>query len=137
MSPMVGTGDIITIALTGDAMLGRGIDQILARPSQPGLYEPYISSALSYVELAEQAHGAIPRRVDPAYVWGDALTIQCLPSDRSSLELRSEYALFWKRCREPPTAEPNRPLGQQECVRRFDRFQNRFVTIEVRADLPL
>ena len=28
---------------------------------------------LIYVALAEQANGPIPRRVDPAYIWGDAL----------------------------------------------------------------
>jgi poly-gamma-glutamate synthesis protein (capsule biosynthesis protein) len=32
-----------------------------------------MSSALHYVELAEEANGAIPRPVDFAYVWGDAL----------------------------------------------------------------
>ena len=68
-------------------MLGRGIDQILAHPSHPELYEPYISSALSYVELAEQAHGAIPRHVDPAYVWGDTLAalIASSPTFASSI----------------------------------------------------
>jgi len=30
-------------------------------------------SALGYVELAERSHGSIPRPVDPAYIWGDAL----------------------------------------------------------------
>ena len=54
-------------------MTGRGIDQVLPHPSEPHLFERYMSSALGYVELAEQANGAIARPVDFAYVWGDAL----------------------------------------------------------------
>jgi poly-gamma-glutamate capsule biosynthesis protein CapA/YwtB (metallophosphatase superfamily) len=54
-------------------MIGRGIDQILPHPGDPVLYEPYAESALTYVELAERAHGAIPRPVGYDYVWGDAL----------------------------------------------------------------
>ena len=47
--------------------------RILPHPSQPQLYEPHANSALAYVHLAEEATGRIPRHVDPAYVWGDAL----------------------------------------------------------------
>lgn len=54
-------------------MTGRGIDQILPRPSRPHLYEPYMRSALGYVELAERANGSIPRPASYSYVWGDAL----------------------------------------------------------------
>lgn len=54
-------------------MSGRGVDQILPHPGDPQLYEPYVRSALAYVELAEQVHGAIRRPVDFAYIWGDAL----------------------------------------------------------------
>ena len=54
-------------------MTGRGIDQILPKPSEPRLFEPCVSSALEYVELAERVAGPIPRRVDFDYVWGDAL----------------------------------------------------------------
>ncbi len=54
-------------------MLGRGIDQILPHPGDPRLYESHVNSALVYVALAEAAHGPIPRPVDFAYVWGDAL----------------------------------------------------------------
>ena len=61
------------ILLTGDVMLGRGIDQILQQPSEPELFEPFVRSALDYVALAEARNGPIPRGVDPAYVWGDAL----------------------------------------------------------------
>ena len=63
------------IFLCGDVMLGRGIDQILAHPSQPRLYESHIGSAKTYVELAEVVNGRIPRHVPPAYVWGDALDV--------------------------------------------------------------
>lgn len=56
-------------------MTGRGIDQILAYPGDPTLYESWAKSATFYVELAERSHGPIPRGVSPEYVWGDALTI--------------------------------------------------------------
>jgi poly-gamma-glutamate synthesis protein (capsule biosynthesis protein) len=59
--------------LAGDVMTGRGIDQILPAPCDPALGEPWVKSALDYVELAERASGPIPRRADPAYIWGDAL----------------------------------------------------------------
>ena len=61
--------------LSGDVMSGRGIDQILPRSCLPALREPFVSSALRYVELAEEAHGPIPRTVDYAYVWGEALEV--------------------------------------------------------------
>lgn len=61
--------------LCGDVMLGRGIDQILSRPSEPRLYETFARSAMDYVRLAEHANGRIPRNVGPAYVWGEALTV--------------------------------------------------------------
>jgi poly-gamma-glutamate synthesis protein (capsule biosynthesis protein) len=60
----------VTLFLCGDVMTGRGVDQILPRPSAPRLYERFLTSALDYVALAEHAHGLIPRRVEPAYVWG-------------------------------------------------------------------
>jgi poly-gamma-glutamate synthesis protein (capsule biosynthesis protein) len=63
----------VTLFLCGDVMTGRGIDQILARPSDPTLHEGYVQTALGYVALAESKNGAIPRRVVPAYIWGDAL----------------------------------------------------------------
>ena len=64
-----------TLFLCGDVMTGRGVDQILPHPGSPRLYEPYTSSALDYVALAERAHGGIPRPVDYEYVWGDALAV--------------------------------------------------------------
>lgn len=63
----------MTLFLCGDVMIGRGIDQILPHPSKPHLFEPSMRSALGYVLLAERATGPIPRPVDFAYIWGDAL----------------------------------------------------------------
>jgi poly-gamma-glutamate capsule biosynthesis protein CapA/YwtB (metallophosphatase superfamily) len=63
----------ITLFLCGDVMTGRGIDQILPHPNDPRIHEPSLRSALGYVALAETKSGAIPRPVDFAYVWGDAL----------------------------------------------------------------
>lgn len=63
----------VTLFLAGDVMTGRGIDQLLSVPCDPQLYEDYVTSAADYVALAETASGKIPRPVDFAYVWGDAL----------------------------------------------------------------
>src|SRR6266567_1267164 len=65
--------DLITLFLAGDVMTGRGIDQILPRPGDPALHEPYVRNARRYVELAEESSGPVPRPVDAPYVWGDAL----------------------------------------------------------------
>ena len=65
----------VTVFLCGDVMLGRGIDQIHPNPVDPVLREPYVTSALDYLALAERAHGPIPRAVEPEYVWGDALEL--------------------------------------------------------------
>ena len=54
-------------------MIGRGVDQILAKPCDPKLHEDYAASAIDYVDLAEQANGPISRQVNPGYVWGAAL----------------------------------------------------------------
>ena len=66
--------DTIKLALCGDVMLGRGIDQILPHPCDPRLYEGHARSALDYVAMAERAHGPVRRPVEFAYVWGDALS---------------------------------------------------------------
>ena len=63
----------VTLFLAGDVMTGRGIDQILPRPGDPRLFEPYVSSALEYVALAERESGPLPRPVGFSYIWGDAL----------------------------------------------------------------
>jgi poly-gamma-glutamate synthesis protein (capsule biosynthesis protein) len=64
-----------TCFLCGDVMTGRGIDQIMPQPSQPDIYEGYMRSAKGYVELAEQANGAIEQPVDYPYIWGEALNV--------------------------------------------------------------
>lgn len=63
----------LTLFLCGDVMTGRGIDQILPYPSNPRLYEDYLTSALDYVALAEERVGPIPRSTAFSYIWGDAL----------------------------------------------------------------
>ncbi|WP_455208020.1 CapA family protein [Kaarinaea lacus] len=65
--------EYITLFLCGDVMTGRGIDQILPNPLEPLLYEPYVRDANRYVEIAERANGPIPKPVNFAYIWGDAL----------------------------------------------------------------
>lgn len=67
-----GKGDI-SLFLCGDVMTARGIDQILPYSVDPVLHEPFATSALDYLRLAERANGAIPRPVDFGYIWGDAL----------------------------------------------------------------
>jgi poly-gamma-glutamate capsule biosynthesis protein CapA/YwtB (metallophosphatase superfamily) len=64
---------LMRIALAGDVMIGRGVDQIMAQPADPELYESWARSAVRYVELAEEASGPLPRKVRPSYVWGDTL----------------------------------------------------------------
>ena len=68
-----GSARTLTLALCGDVMTGRGLDQLLPHPSDPTLHEAYLRSALQYVELAERANGPIQRPVGFAYPWGDAL----------------------------------------------------------------
>ncbi|HXH84286.1 MAG TPA: CapA family protein [Candidatus Tectomicrobia bacterium] len=63
----------ITVFLAGDVMTGRGIDQILPHPGRPELHEAHVNDARVYVRLAEEASGPVPRPVEPAYIWGDAL----------------------------------------------------------------
>ena len=63
----------LRLFLCGDVMTGRGIDQVLPHPLNPGLWEPYLRDARAYVELAENANGPIPRPVDFDYIWGEAL----------------------------------------------------------------
>jgi poly-gamma-glutamate synthesis protein (capsule biosynthesis protein) len=64
---------VIRLFLCGDVMIGRGIDQVLAHPCDPVLYESTVRSAIGYVRLAEEANGPIPRPADPSYIWGAAL----------------------------------------------------------------
>jgi len=74
----------IRLFLCGDVMIGRGVDQVMARPCDPVLHEDYVNSAIDYVRLAEDAHGPIPRGVGSSYVWGEALDAL----DRAAPDLR-------------------------------------------------
>lgn len=56
-------------------MLGRGVDQILPHPGDPTLRERWVRDARQYVTLAERVNGPIPRPVDFAYPWGDAVAL--------------------------------------------------------------
>lgn len=67
--------ETVTLSLCGDVMLGRGIDQILPHPCDPTLHEVFVRDARTYVALAEQMNGSIPRPVDYAWPWGDALEV--------------------------------------------------------------
>lgn len=65
----------VSLALAGDVMTGRGVDQILPHPSDPELRESYIRDARGYVRLAESANGPIPQPVGFDWPWGDALEV--------------------------------------------------------------
>ncbi len=65
--------DPVSLFMCGDVMTGRGIDQILPHPGDPRLFEPYVKDAREYVRLAEMRYGAIPRKAEFPYIWGDAL----------------------------------------------------------------
>jgi poly-gamma-glutamate synthesis protein (capsule biosynthesis protein) len=67
----------LRLALCGDVMLGRGIDQILPYPGNPAIYVSPggITDANVYVRAAEQRHGAIPASRAFDYVWGEALSV--------------------------------------------------------------
>jgi poly-gamma-glutamate synthesis protein (capsule biosynthesis protein) len=80
----------VTVLLTGDVMTGRGVDQILRHPSEPGLHEPTVHDARVYVELAEARNGPVPRKVEDAYLWGDALEVlERNPSDGRIINLET------------------------------------------------
>ena len=68
-----GNDRLTRLFLCGDLMSGRGVDQILAEPSEPRLFEPFVRSAVEYVRLAEAAAGPLPRHVADDYIWGAAL----------------------------------------------------------------
>src|SRR5262245_28695327 len=63
----------VSLFLFGDVMTGRCINQVLLHPVHPVLYESCVRDARQYIELAETAHGPIPRSVSFDYIWGDAL----------------------------------------------------------------
>ena len=61
------------IFLSGDVMVGRGIDQALQHPCNPAIHESYLRSAIDYLRLAERANGPLTLPFDPSYIWGAAL----------------------------------------------------------------
>lgn len=63
----------LTLCLTGDVMIGRGVDQLFDPHCLPPLHEPFVTDARAYVALAENKNGPIPRPTNHAFVWGDAL----------------------------------------------------------------
>jgi poly-gamma-glutamate capsule biosynthesis protein CapA/YwtB (metallophosphatase superfamily) len=67
--------DPLTLFLSGDVMLGRGVDQILPNPGNPTLYERNVRDARTYVDLAIRANGSIPQPVDWFWPWGDAIEL--------------------------------------------------------------
>ncbi len=91
---------LVTLFLAGDVMTGRGIDQILPSPSNPRLHEPYLKSALNYVDIAERASGPISRPVDYGYIWGDALVeLQRVKPDARIVNLETAVTTsddYWK-----------------------------------------
>lgn len=66
---------LVTLFLCGDVMLGRGVDQILPRPGDPGLREGHTKDARAYVRLAERANGPIPQPASFSWPWGNALAV--------------------------------------------------------------
>jgi len=72
---MVGHDGLVTVFLGGDVMTGRGVDQILAHPGDPQLWEEWVHSAADYVRMAEDVNGPIPAPVEDRWLWGDALEL--------------------------------------------------------------
>jgi poly-gamma-glutamate capsule biosynthesis protein CapA/YwtB (metallophosphatase superfamily) len=94
-------GNAATLFLCGDVMTGRGIDQILAHPSAPGIQESYVRDARDYVALAEETNGPIVRPVPSAYIWGDALEeLERVAPDARVINLETSVTTsdeFWPR----------------------------------------
>lgn len=55
----------VRLMLAGDLMTGRGIDQVLPHPGDPGLLEDWVHDAREYVRLAERVNGPVPAPVAP------------------------------------------------------------------------
>lgn len=69
------TSGVVTLFVCGDVMLGRGVDQILARPGDPVLRETCVTDARTYVRMAESVNGPVPAPVPPSWPWGEALRL--------------------------------------------------------------
>lgn len=67
----------IRLAVTGDFMIGRGIDAIMPNHVDGVLYESFMKHANHYVDIAEKVNGPLPRKEirdkGCAYIWGDLL----------------------------------------------------------------
>jgi poly-gamma-glutamate synthesis protein (capsule biosynthesis protein) len=74
-STVADAGEVVTLLLGGDVMLGRGVDQILPNPGDPELREAYMRDARGYVRLAERANGPITRPVEWSWPWGELLAV--------------------------------------------------------------
>lgn len=70
---MVNASQQIKVFVCGDVMSGRGLDQIMECPGDPKIFEPFVRDARDYVHQGEVGNSAIPRKVKPEYMWGDAL----------------------------------------------------------------
>jgi hypothetical protein len=74
-----GAKAIVKLVLTGDVMLGRGVDAVNRVHCDPVLYESYCKSAFDYVALARRRSGYPARdhpaaaRDNPSRVWGTLL----------------------------------------------------------------
>ena len=62
-----------TLCLTGDVMIGRGIDQALSQSCPPAIYESYVKDARGYIEIAERKYGPFQRPMRYDECWGAAL----------------------------------------------------------------
>ena len=87
---MSGKDDEIRLALCGDVMLARGIDQILRYPGDPTIIRRHPNNANDYVRMAERASGKLPDHRDVDYVWGDALAeFEAFAPDLRSINLET------------------------------------------------
>jgi poly-gamma-glutamate capsule biosynthesis protein CapA/YwtB (metallophosphatase superfamily) len=66
---------LVRLFACGDVMPGRGVDQILPHPGDPGLRERHARDAKAYVRLAERVNGPIPRPAGFSWPWGEALPV--------------------------------------------------------------
>ena len=90
------SSETITLFLAGDVMTGRAIDQVLPHAGSPRIFEPYASSALDYLRLAEQASGAITYPVDFDYIWGDALAVLSETAPAATSVVSHSPISIWK-----------------------------------------
>ena len=66
------------IMLSGDVMLGRGIDSILPNPLPDIIKERNMTKSSGYRELAEKKCGCKIGKVNFDYIWGDLLKVDSI-----------------------------------------------------------